>query len=229
MSAFFYKKKSIFAYFSVCLSMIFTLGCFLYACVLSLAMRVENRKTFYFLVSACESVEVGYYQVVFDGGAGYLMKEKDRDCVAYAVYFSKTRCDQAALALENADKEADILVRETKDLYLKKGKEKKKYKQIRGALEGLFSCLKELEKVIEKLQQGVTQFSSKESVRALVEQLQFLSNAYQSVCENYRRECQSSAERLNGCLNGVLLCKDLRYELCVLCNLYLQTSEKFYL
>ena len=78
------------------------------------------------------------------------------------------------------------------------------------------------------MQQGTSQLSCKENVQALVDWLQFLSNAYKDVCENYQRECQNSAERLKGYLSGILLCKDLRYELCVLCDLYVQTSEKFW-
>ena len=98
-----------------------------------------------------------------------------------------------------------------------------------GALDGLYACLDRLRVEIEELERGGAQFSSKEMVRAMIEELKFLAGAYQGVCEEYQMECQRRAEMLNGCLNGVLLCKDLRYELCALCDLYVQTSEKFYL
>jgi hypothetical protein len=190
--------------------------------------KIENTRCFYYVVANSPHVQASTYTVELEGGAGYPVENNGTYYAAYAVYFSMDKAKEVALNLKNMGNAVKIVESGEQTLYFKSREEKRAKGKIINALDNLYACMLRLQGEIERLERGATQSSSKNKILSIVETMRFLAGANSGIGE-YAQTCSVSAERLEGYARGVILAKDLRFELCKWSELYVRTCEIFYL
>ena len=88
MSAFFFNKK-IYRWLLWGILGVFFLSTAFYTVYIRKTVKIPLQRTFYFLVSTSTHIEAGTHFAAWNGGAGYLLQNGEREYVAYSVYLSE--------------------------------------------------------------------------------------------------------------------------------------------
>lgn len=212
------------------LSQIFALFTFIfliYAAFLSRAESVWLGKSFYFLVSQTEHIEVATYDARLNGGAGYLLEYNGRDYVALAVYLNEEDGNTVQAAMMKNGENTGLIQVNVNRLYFKGCEEKKHAPLYQGALDCLYGCMEVLGVEIERLDDGATQQSSVRTLGLLLRQLKYLAAEYQTSYTACATVCNEAEECLRGILENTIYTKDLRYLLCNLSSEYIRLASAF--
>ena len=213
-----------------CLSLLLATAFFAvvhYSVVLIRKEKILLEKYFCFAVSTSTHIEASTHTVSSQGGAGYLLSFKNKDYVAYAVYFSEEEGVKVETSLLEMGEEVFLLKKKVDVLYLTKRKDKEKATIYQNAFNALYAIMQALQVEITRLEEGATQSSSKEVIRFLSGYLQYLFKKYDSGYSTYAKLCKQSGEQLSVYLKNTIYAKDLRYEVCRLADGYLQLASAF--
>jgi len=220
MSTDFYSKKH-------CLYIVYTLICCIIFGFLSCAVYFAKRevltfnKTFYFLISKTEHVEVGIYETQLDGGAGYLLNHEGEEYVAVAVYLT----EEVGKAVQASMNETLLLSISTEDLYLFNRKQRSRAQDYKAAMDCLYHCIEILSKEIARLDKGATQQSSMKMLRILQKQFAYLSKEYENRFSAFSMACGMVSERMEQLLSDIIYARDLREIMCYACDWYIQLAK----
>lgn len=197
---------------------------FVYAYVLTGVEKVYLSDNFYFLVSKTVNVEVGAFESLQNGGAGYILEENGREYAVLSVYFT----EEKALQVQNGLAEETLLLRKkTNDLYLKTRSDKALANTFKNAFSCLKSCMEILSEEIVRLDNGATQESSKRILRILQKQYDYLEYEYKKSFPDFAKLCERAEKALGKIVAGTVYVKDLRYLLCELCVSYNGLADTF--
>ena len=222
MTADFIIKRRWYTLFSVILlSIVFSF--LAYAYTFTSAKFVWVGKNFYFLVSADTHIQSTAHAARLDGGAGYLFTDGERDYIAYSVYLTEDIGYIAQAGL----KENVLLVSKQVEYLVFKGKHKKKSQLYCGAFHTLYSCIEVLSQCISMLENGAIQQRCKRILKVLESQFAYMANLYEKEYSAFSIACKTLYDKLSLITKNVLFCNDLRYLLCVACDVYLQLTEIF--
>ncbi len=194
-----------------------------YATIISLAQVVDKEKTFYFLTSEDTNVEAATYDVLLQGGAGYLLTIDKRERVVLSAYLSNEQGRAVAEEIEGTK----LLSLSTGKLYFKTLKQKRFAKTAVSALERLYSCLNVLTWEITRLDKGATQESSKRVLNGLAKQFAYMKKEHQSSYKGFAAVCKNAEESLRKMTSDIVFTRDLRFLQCELCIAYYQLSKEF--
>ncbi len=158
-----------------------------------------------------------------EGGAGYLLTEKDGQYVALSVYL--TEGDGLAVQAGLEEGSTRLLRKGISSLYFK-GKDKKKSALYRNALRILEGYICVLEECISRLEKGATQESCKRILQILRRQFVFAEKEYAEY-PAFSLSCGEWAKELEKIDEETVYAKDLRYLLCWQAERYLQLCEDF--
>ena len=220
---FFLKKQFKKILVSVLVAWFACVACFTGKICNTVAVNVD--KQFYFLVSPSMHIQASTHFVEWSGGAGYLLKAKKQEYVAYAVYLSKD--EGVAAQTSTANEETQLLSFSVEKLYFNKQTTDRYIKRIKGAFESFYGCLLVLDGGIDNLSHNGTQEDIKNILLVLQKQFDFLSQEYKNIFSEYAIICKKATEAVGGLLCGTIFLKDLRYLLCELCVNYIDLSKVF--
>ncbi len=196
-----------------------------YAQSLANAQRVEVDKSFYFLATKDERVEVGAEFAKLDGGAGYLWENGGKNYVVLSVYRTQSDGEQIRATLAENGKETELIAKEVGSLYFKGGTKKKSALYL-NALRTFDSYISLLEECISRLERGSSQESCKRLLSILKRQFAYSEKSYKDYGE-YARVCKYSKETLSTLCKDTLFAKDLRHLLCWQAEKYLELASAF--
>ncbi len=206
------------------LGLFITIGACIYARVLSKVQTVALNEQFYFLASENMNVEVGAFESVQKGGAGYILEENGREYAVTSVYFT----EEAALRVQEGLAEEMVLIcKKPNALYLKTQSEKNNAGVLKGAFSCLKSCIEILSDEIVRLDGGATQESSKRLLEILQKQYDYLHQEYKKSFPAFSSLCERAERALDTIISGTVFSKDLRYLLCELCVSYNELAGAF--
>ena len=202
----------------------FVLLCLLQAVYLTRASEVWLGKSFYFLVSQNEHIEVSTHETRLNGGAGYLLDYEGKEYVVLAVYLNET--DGQTVQASLVDK-TELLQINVDRLYFK-GKEKKKKRTVyEGALNSLYGCLEVLSQGISRLDRGMTQEACRRILSTLSKQFSYMASAYKESYPHFSNVCAVIQAKLEELMGETVYGKDLRYLLCDACTAYIRLTMQF--
>lgn len=223
MSAFFIRIKRLIGLLSV----VFTFAVFCYAVALNNAKTVGTGKTFYFVVSSSEHIEVSTHLTKWSGGAGYPLAYNGGEYAAYAVYFTESEGETAQTSVEKTGEETEVLALQGNPISFKSRAEKENAVRIVGAFDCLYGCMQVLNKEIARLEQGATQESSKRILKTLTRQFSYLETEHKNTIKGYSSVCKNAKTSLSELTSDIVYAKDLRYLLCELSVAYVNLSKNF--
>ncbi len=209
MSVNFFTKKRI-VHFSSVFTILFTFLFVFQAAIFAQGKEVAATKTYYFLLSTEENLEVGTEFAKLDGGAGYLLKEER---LAISVYEDEEGALRVQRALASRGKDTEILPVGGKAVVLY-GKDRRRVSILQGALKSFEGYISVLNQTITLLEKGTTQQSVKEILRGLTKQFAYAEKWYADSYQTFSSVCKQSVEQLNQICEGIVYAKDLRYLLC---------------
>ena len=214
-------------YFCKRIAIIFTVAfCFsacVYARYLKSAEKIGEVKTFYYLTTNSDSVEVCVLDVSKNGGAGFLTDCHSGD-VALSVYFNFTDAEKVQKANEDCYANLKICENKTNALYVKGVFRKKSAKAVRADFENAYRQIETLDEALTDLENGGTQESVKRTLGAVKESCRILEKSAIKELQSFFRLGADSAADLEG---GIVTTSKLRYFLCELCVSYAAATEKF--
>ena len=145
------------------------------------AVKVALDVEFHFLVSEEKSVEAGAEIMKLEGGAGYILRYKDKEYAVLSVYLSQEDALSVQEVLSLQNKRAHLLCLSTKSLCFRGKRLRKKVSLYMGALQTFYAYLVLLEENITRLEVGLTQEKSKGLLTGLKRQLSYISEVYADV------------------------------------------------
>ncbi len=196
-----------------------------YAISVKRAYCVDIRADFYFLVTDATSTEAGAAFARLDGGAGYLLQEKDRECVALSVYTSKRAGEAVQESLQKQGEETRLVYSGVKTLRFR-GKAKARANEYLGALRTFQGELSVLDGCIARLERGMTQEDCKRTLSLLIRQIAFTAERYTEYAA-LARICRAWEKDLTEICKKTVYLKDLRYQLCQQVENYVGLCEEF--
>ncbi len=223
MSAFFIRVKRLIGLLSVA----FTFVAFCYATALRNAETVSTGKTFYFVVSSSENIEVSTHLTKWNGGAGYPLAYNNGEYAAYAVYFTESEGKAAQTSVAKTGEETEVLALQGNPIAFKSRAEKENAEKIVGAFDCLYGCMQVLNSEIARLEKGATQESSKRILQTLARQFSYLETEHKNTIKGYSSVCENARMHLSGITSDIVYAKDLRYLLCELSVAYVNLSKNF--
>ncbi len=204
--------------------MFFSLCIFFYAAFIHRAQSVWHGKSFYFLVSPTEHIEVGVFDAQLDGGAGYLLNDNGREVVVLAAYLNKT---DAITAQTGIAENSELLNISVERLYFKTRREKKNADSYQSALSALYNCMQILEQEIYRLDNGATQNSSRSVLKILQRQFAHMDKEYEGKYSSFSEVCKKAVASLEEIVSDIVYASDLRYLLCELTVGYIALAKEF--
>ena len=226
MSTVFFNRKRI-KKFICLLATAVTLGAVVCSARFFTVKRVRWKRTYYFLVTEETHVEAGAAFAKLEGGAGYLIRQGDRDYVALAVYLEEKDGKTVQAALKTTGEETKLLRVGVENLYFQTKREKKNAERYIGAFDCLQGCMTVLEECISRLEKGLSQEKCKGILSELKNQFAFLSKDYGVEYAAFGSLCDDTAKRLETLLSDTLYAKDLRYLLCELAEKSVALASAF--
>ncbi|MBE7084920.1 MAG: hypothetical protein E7368_02565 [Clostridiales bacterium] len=217
-------KKRIFTVAYVATAFLIVFGIYLYTRYLNNATVEAVSQNYYLLVSDSTHVEASTHQIVLNGGAGYLLEMDGREYVTISAYPTRAEAEKVQSGL--AEK-TTVLSVGRKQLYFKSAKEKKRAKQVVGALSCLEDAIEVLHQEISRLENGATQESSKKILQILKKQFDYLGTEYGEEYEKFAKVCQWASEFIGAIMEDVVYARDMRYLECALCVSYHELTEEF--
>lgn len=211
--------------FSIVLTIFFIFS--VYLIQISNVKIIRLPQTFTFLTLQTDGIESCITQTKLDGGAGFLLKTRDGEKVALAVYLQEK---DAILVKERLSKNLRFLKIDKKQpsaLYFKGFFQKQKAKAVYGAFVNLYTIIQGLESAQNQLSSGGTQENCKRQLSALSKYLHTLSQSYEMAFKHFSSVCEQAAKSFEQCQNGICYVQDLRYLLCQLCEEYVALSNEF--
>jgi hypothetical protein len=222
MTTDFFEKKRLFRLLvSILVGIVFTV--FSYAVYLAQAKTIWIGKGFYFLVSSNVHTEAATHSARLEGGAGYILEDKEKTHVVYSVYLNETDVNTIQ---ENIDTEIALIKKEIRCLSFK-GNEKGNEKLYIGALNTLYSCIEIIENSVSMLERGTTQEACKRILSLLERQFGYMASTYQGKYDAFSNVCTNIHQNIKSLLAHTVFCKDLRYLLCEACEGYIQLASVF--
>ncbi len=177
---------------------------------------IEQKKTFYFLVSTEMNVEVGVEFSKFDGGAGYLLEYGGQEYVAWSVYDQEADGKNIQKSLEEMKKNT-LLIKVGGDLLYEND-----VRNLKG-MRLLESYISFLNQCISRLEKGMTQECCKRTLKILEKQL-----GYAQKIDDISKECSVVFRQVEKSLMELtekpVYAKDLRYILCQFVDSYVQLT-----
>ena len=201
----------------------FCFGAVGYAGFLNGAVKIGAQKTFYYLTTSVESVEVGVLDVTKNGGAGYVLDGNGKE-VALSVYFNAEDAETVFATNLHKYDGLKIAKRATNAIYVKRYSDKKRAKKIASDFENARRHIAMLEEILIGLETGETQESVKRKLGALKESFQTLeSTSISELCPLFACGRQGTHDLEN----GVVTASELRYLLCELSFSYTHAAGAF--
>ena len=198
--------------------------CMCFAVMVSYATPIWLGKSFYFLVSENENIEVSTHETRLDGGAGYLLDYEGESYVAWSVYFQ----EETGLSVQAGLTETSKLLKvDVSYLYFKNRTDKKKKKVVEGALNSLYGCIDVLSQGLTRLDQGMTQEACKRILRLLYKEIAYMREIYRESYPEFSKVCAGMQTSLSDILTETIYGKDLRYLLCGACDAYIRLASVF--
>ena len=207
-----------------CLCVLFSLCIFFYAAFIHRAQSVWHGKSFYFLLSPTEHIEVGIFDAQLDGGAGYLLNDNGREVVVLAAYLNKA---DAVTAQASVSGNFELLNVSVERLYFKTWREKRNADSYQSALSALYNCMQILEQEIYRLDNGATQNSSISVLKILQRQFAYMDREYARTYHSFSEICKKTAMSLEKIVSDIVFASDLRYLLCELTVGYIELTKNF--
>jgi len=225
MSANGFKKNLVVAGFAT--TFLFILNTLFYAFSLYRVKVYDVSKTFYFLAVGEVHIQASTAEIQYDGGAGYLLEDNDKEYIALAVYLQGDEIQAVQSAIANDYKNARILEFHSGKLYMKGRKEKQYATRIVGALESLYGNIQILSLEISRLANGATQSSSKRILSSVERNLRYLSAENAEIFPEYSLVCSRASNALTEYMKEIIYVQDLRFLLCETCASYIRLCEEF--
>lgn len=214
-------------YFCKRIAVIFTVAfCFLacvYARFLKSAEQIGEVKTFYYLTTNTDSMEVCVLDVSKNGGAGFLTDCHSGD-VALSVYFNLDDAKKVQKANEKHYENLKICESKANALYVKGLFQKKRAEAVQADFENAYRHIKKIDETLAGLENGASQESVKRTIVSLKECCQILEK---TAIKELRPFFRLVAERGADIEREIVTSSKLRYLLCELCCLYVEAAEKF--
>lgn len=207
-------------------ALIFTIFVVAYAWFLNGVTSYALSKDFYFLVANTTHVEASAHVATLQGGAGYLVQDKERSYSALAVYLTRSAGETAKAGLLETD-EYSLLVKRVDKLYFKTRKQKRNSARILAAFSCLEDCIEVLNGEIARLENNAPQRSSKAVLQDLADQFSHLAKTYEGSFPSYATVCKGAATALRECCTGIVYARELRYVCCGLCDSFVSLGEEF--
>ena len=222
---FFDKKRWLYIVLSQCLA-VFIGACMCYAVKIKYATPVWVGKSFYFLVSQDTHIDASTHEIRLDGGAGYLLDYDGRSYVTWSVYLQQAD----GMAVQAGLNETTQLLKvDVSYLYFKTREEKRRKKDVQGALNSFYGCISVLSQTIEKLEKGLTQNACGGILSNLEKHFSYLHKTYREGYLEFSDTCASIQSMLADVRSKIIYGKDLRYILCGACDAYIRLASKFFL
>ena len=199
----------------------------LYTLKVKAAKVVTALNAFYYLVSEETYTQAGAYEVLGEGGAGYLLENDGEEYVAYSVYLSQGIGERVCADVLEQKGGVRLIEKKIPSLYFKSVVEKQKANMVVGALNSYYGCIQVLEQEIARLDKGATQESSKRILTTLCKQFRYLENTYKESYPVFSEQCHWAQETLQEIVEGCVYGKDLRFLLCGLTEGYLFLASEF--
>ena len=222
MSVFFLRKRWLKIAIYLC-SFVITAFSLSYALVLREVEASGTERIFYFLVSENPHLQVSTIEIQLENGAGYLLKDGNKEYTALSVYLRSSESEKALQSANKRFSDLKIIPVESGKLYFSSRLEKKQAPQILGGLNTLFGCMQVIDYEIKRLEEGATQQSVKRVLQEIEGTIVFLGQDN----EFFSSVCKSTAAALNKSVSDIVYLKDLRYLLCEICSAYKNISEEF--
>ena len=222
MSVFFLRKRWLKIAIYLC-SFVITAFSLSYALVLREVEASGTERIFYFLVSENPHLQVSTIEIQLENGAGYLLKDGNKEYTALSVYLRSSESEKALQSANKRFSDLKIIPVESGKLYFSSRLEKKQAPKILGGLNTLFGCMQVIDYEIKRLEEGATQQSVKRVLQEIEGTIVFLGHDN----EFFSSVCKSTATALNKSVSDIVYLKDLRYLLCELCSAYKNISEEF--
>jgi hypothetical protein len=222
MSVFFLRKRWLKIAIYLC-SFVITAFSLSYALVLREVEASGTERIFYFLVSENPHLQVSTIEIQLENGAGYLLKDGNKEYTALSVYLRSSESEKALQSASKRFSDLKIIPVESGKLYFSSRLDKKQAPKILGGLNTLFGCMQVIDYEIKRLEEGATQQSVKRVLQEIEGTIVFLGQDN----EFFSSVCKSTATALNKSVSDIVYLKDLRYLLCELCSAYKNISEEF--
>lgn len=197
-----------------------------YSVQISAMKQTTINERFYFLVSSSNlSVEAAVQVAYVNGGAGYLLKDDNKEFAVYHCYFRLANATRAQEELSQRGIDCCVYERSVDKMCYKT----KRQKQTAGAVEGYLNVLKGGYLTLFHLAKGAENGDfSQESLR---ECIGVVCTALEGVKGN---EFSLKSPRIKAAFavleqqkHGLIYSKDLRYVAVALCDEYLKVSTHF--
>ena len=222
MSVFFLRKRWLKIAIYLC-SFVITAFSLSYALVLREVEASGTERIFYFLVSENPHLQVSTIEIQLENGAGYLLKDGNKEYTALSVYLRSSESEKALQSANKRFSDLKIIPVESGKLYFSSRLDKKQAPKILGGLNTLFGCMQVIDYEIKRLEEGATQQSVKRVLQEIEGTIVFLGRDN----EFFSSVCKSTATALNKSVSDIVYLKDLRYLLCEICSAYKNISEEF--
>ena len=222
MSVFFLRKRWLKIAIYLC-SFVITAFSLSYALVLREVEASGTERIFYFLVSENPHLQVSTIEIQLENGAGYLLKDGNKEYTALSVYLRSSESEKALQSANKRFSDLKIIPVESGKLYFSSRLDKKRAPKILGGLNTLFGCMQVIDYEIKRLEEGATQQSVKRVLQEIEGTIVFLGKDN----EFFSSVCKSTATALNKSVSDIVYLKDLRYLLCEICSAYKNISEEF--
>ncbi|MBQ8283787.1 MAG: hypothetical protein IJX75_01705 [Clostridia bacterium] len=223
----FFRKKQFYQIALNLISIVFVVFSLIYAYTLTQIKSVYVGKSFYFLISESTHIEASAHFVSQNGGAGYLLEDKQRQYVAFSVYLNEEEGQSVLSSIKRKEEQTSLLALTSYNLYFKTRKEKARAEEVKGAVSSLYSCIEVLNKEIVRLDKGATQQSSKRLLGTLQRQFVFMEKKYRKSFPKFSQVCKDGAEQLIRIISDIVYVGDLRYLACALCVDFVDLTENF--
>ena len=193
-----------------------------YSAYLGNATVMGTETAFYLLVSDSTHTQASAELVQLSGGAGYILSQNGKDCVAYSAYSKESDCVLAKDSVE----EGSIVRLDCGQLYFK-GKDKGKANAVYGTMQSLYGCISVLEQEIARLERGATQESSKRILSTLGKQFAYLSKNCEGVASEYAYACNNAYKTIETLCEDIVYASKLRHLHCSLCESYARICDAY--
>ena len=224
---FFYKKAK--GWFGVFLSIVFMFGVLYIIGTTFCAASLETEKVFYFLTSTSSHIQASTHNAQYLGGAGFILKNDQREYVTYAVYTEESLAKQAYKSLKEQEEEICVLTIRAKNARILSKNQKKHATVYESALCCLSAHIQLLNDEISRLESGATQESTKRFLDIQMKQFSYMEKTYQKQFAAFATVCQESLTLMKEMHSTIVYVKDMRYLLCFLCQNYVDLVNGLHL
>ena len=225
MATFFLRKKFFYPFFTVIFTSI-VLTSVSYSALLLNRTRISIATSFYFLVTKKQHIEASAEFIKLQGGAGYLLREKDVDYIVFSVYLNEEDAASVCANLMHFDEDVKLFPVQINALYFNT-KTPAQIDLYCNALNMLKEYMSIIEKCILLLMEGETQENVKNILFSTQKHLEFLSHSFNTTYEEFAVACNHTAQLIADCINKVVFVADLRYILCSMAGEYIALCKLF--